>query len=362
MSSGSSEVDVIRTRIPAYDDDNSVLYAYEPNTSYINNEKPVSGVAHSERHQKTVLDILSHCQVIYEAIQNLDKKFDVIHGKVTRLQRFRMKSLWQHRKLLGYAYKNYSYLLSKKIKFLKMKKKDPPAVFSYPESYSPTMPVDSQIVNDSQSNTMGTPFQSDESLDQDLDSPHQDHLILSQSPTIPLLTSHSYRPYFTPDESVPGTSAGPCFESPGSRSIISLYSPTIQAADVPAPALTQAEPVLAHNSETVSCSALADPHAASSLCVPTNIATNSSEVNDLQRFPEDPATWTVDEVIKFLKHTDHQTLAPVTDLFREHDIDGKALLLLNSDMMIKYMGLKLGTAVKLTHYIEKLKDEKYFDN
>lgn len=44
------------------------------------------------------------------------------------------------------------------------------------------------------------------------------------------------------------------------------------------------------------------------------------------------------------------------------DIDGKALLLLKSDMMIKYMGLKLGTAVKLCHYIDKLKEEKFFNN
>lgn len=40
-------------------------------------------------------------------------------------------------------------------------------------------------------------------------------------------------------------------------------------------------------------------------------------------------------------------------LFQE--IDGKALLLLRSDMMMKYMGLKLGPALKLTFHIDKLK-------
>lgn len=79
-------------------------------------------------------------------------------------------------------------------------------------------------------------------------------------------------------------------------------------------------------------------------------------------FPDDPSTWSVDEVIEFLKHRDPQTLNPIADLFRQHDIDGKALLLLKSDMMIKYMGLKLGTAVKLCHYIDKLKEEKFFNN
>jgi len=81
-----------------------------------------------------------------------------------------------------------------------------------------------------------------------------------------------------------------------------------------------------------------------------------------QSFSDDPSTWSVDEVIQFLKHTDPQTLTPIADLFRQHDIDGKALLLLKSDMMMKYMGLKLGTAVKLCHYIDRLKEEKFFNN
>lgn len=37
------------------------------------------------------------------------------------------------------------------------------------------------------------------------------------------------------------------------------------------------------------------------------------------------------------------------------EIDGKALLLLRSDMMMKYMGLKLGPALKLTFHIDRLK-------
>lgn len=41
--------------------------------------------------------------------------------------------------------------------------------------------------------------------------------------------------------------------------------------------------------------------------------------------------------------------------FHLQEIDGKALLLLRSDMMMKYMGLKLGPALKLTFHIDKLK-------
>ena len=46
--------------------------------------------------------------------------------------------------------------------------------------------------------------------------------------------------------------------------------------------------------------------------------------------------------------------------FTFQEIDGKALLLLTSDMMMRYMGLKLGPALKLCHVIEKLKHRKWF--
>ena len=40
------------------------------------------------------------------------------------------------------------------------------------------------------------------------------------------------------------------------------------------------------------------------------------------------------------------------------EIDGKALMLLRSDMVMKYMGLKLGPALKLCHHIERLRGGK----
>ncbi|XP_064134126.1 sex comb on midleg-like protein 2 isoform X4 [Loxodonta africana] len=78
-----------------------------------------------------------------------------------------------------------------------------------------------------------------------------------------------------------------------------------------------------------------------------------------QSYFKDPSSWSVEEVIQFMRQTDPQTSAPLADLFRQHEIDGKALLLLKSDVIMKYMGLKLGPALKLCHYIEKLKGGKY---
>lgn len=72
----------------------------------------------------------------------------------------------------------------------------------------------------------------------------------------------------------------------------------------------------------------------------------------------DPAAWSIDEVMKYIGEAE-SALLPFIDLFRKHEIDGKALLLLTSDMMMKYMGMKLGPALKLCHIIEKLKSSRH---
>ncbi|XP_057218672.1 sex comb on midleg-like protein 2 isoform X2 [Triplophysa rosa] len=71
-----------------------------------------------------------------------------------------------------------------------------------------------------------------------------------------------------------------------------------------------------------------------------------------------PSSWSIEEVMQFVRDADPQALGPHAELFRKHEIDGKALMLLRSDMIMKYMGLKLGPALKLCHHIEKLKQTK----
>ncbi|KAL2098866.1 hypothetical protein ACEWY4_005346 [Coilia grayii] len=74
---------------------------------------------------------------------------------------------------------------------------------------------------------------------------------------------------------------------------------------------------------------------------------------------KDPSTWSVDDVIWFIKDADAQALGPHIDVFRKHEIDGNALLLLKSDMIMKYLGLKLGPALKLCYHIDKLKQSRF---
>ncbi|XP_077151733.1 polycomb protein SCMH1 isoform X2 [Ranitomeya variabilis] len=72
----------------------------------------------------------------------------------------------------------------------------------------------------------------------------------------------------------------------------------------------------------------------------------------------DPSLWNMEDVMQFVREADPQ-LGSHAELFRKHEIDGKALLLLRSDVMMKYMGLKLGPALKLSHHIDKLKQGKF---
>jgi len=46
------------------------------------------------------------------------------------------------------------------------------------------------------------------------------------------------------------------------------------------------------------------------------------------------------------------------NVFYFQEIDGRAFLLLNSDMMMKYLGLKLGPVLKLCNIVEKLKHKR----
>ncbi|XP_054413918.1 sex comb on midleg-like protein 4 isoform X3 [Pongo abelii] len=86
----------------------------------------------------------------------------------------------------------------------------------------------------------------------------------------------------------------------------------------------------------------------------------SQDAQDVRRpRSRNPSAWTVEDVVWFVKDADPQALGPHVELFRKHEIDGNALLLLKSDMVMKYLGLKLGPALKLCYHIDKLKQAKF---
>ncbi|XP_028295664.1 sex comb on midleg-like protein 4 [Gouania willdenowi] len=73
---------------------------------------------------------------------------------------------------------------------------------------------------------------------------------------------------------------------------------------------------------------------------------------------KDPSRWGVEDVIVFITDADPQALGPLADAFRKHEIDGGALLLLKSETMMKYLGMKLGPALKLCYHIDRLRQKQ----
>ncbi|KAI4482592.1 PREDICTED: polycomb protein Scm [Polistes canadensis] len=87
-------------------------------------------------------------------------------------------------------------------------------------------------------------------------------------------------------------------------------------------------------------------------------STTQSENAANRTLSTEPAEWTIEDVIHYIALTD-PALGQYADLFRKHEIDGKALLLLNSDMMMKYMGLKLGPALKICNLVNRIRGRRH---
>ncbi|NXY16696.1 BEND2 protein, partial [Atrichornis clamosus] len=80
----------MRTRGEEYEDSDSVIYEYEPDYEC---ESIVSEASYTGYQQNTLMEVLSYCQAMYDAIQKLDKKFDLLHRKVSEMQHARVKPL-----------------------------------------------------------------------------------------------------------------------------------------------------------------------------------------------------------------------------------------------------------------------------
>jgi hypothetical protein len=69
--------------------------------------------------------------------------------------------------------------------------------------------------------------------------------------------------------------------------------------------------------------------------------------------------WSVDQVVNFISELSDNYFASYSEIFKHHEIDGKALLLLTTDILTKYMGFKLGPALKLNNYLDKIRQNRF---
>ncbi|CAF3710875.1 unnamed protein product [Rotaria socialis] len=82
-----------------------------------------------------------------------------------------------------------------------------------------------------------------------------------------------------------------------------------------------------------------------------NLNSKSNQNNHKSR---DYETFTPGEVATFVRSID-PSFDSLASRFLQEEIDGKALLLLTTDTLMRHMGLKLGPSLKIVHHIEQLK-------
>ncbi|XP_055982355.1 sex comb on midleg-like protein 1 [Sorex fumeus] len=371
MSSNSSEINVLRTRVADYrEDDGTAPYAYEPKPCQFINLEGVLPETSCRERPYTVGDVLTHCQMIHDSIQTLDKLFNVIRGKVLKLHRLHVKSMWRNHKAVCFSYRSFRYLFSRRLRYQGARKKHGRGGFPARAGGRRSLLVRGQR---SEGNKEASPVETSAPTQGSLmeaqqEKPRgpQDPLMLAPCAALSLPTCFISQKRLEgegPSSKPSFLSAQPCgSRHPSARVPAAFPEKVLRLEEQPLRShpelmLTASPALLALKSRT-QCTT------GSSLC--TLLSEAGSSAGDHDGFAKlscsDPATWSVDDVTLFLKQSFAENLGPLADLFREHDIDGEALLLLTIDIMMKYMDLKLETALKVYGHIERLKEKKYLNN
>uniref|UniRef100_A0A8C3M223 Uncharacterized protein n=1 Tax=Geospiza parvula TaxID=87175 RepID=A0A8C3M223_GEOPR len=121
LSPAVVEHNVMRTREEEYEDSDSVIYEYEPDYEC---ESILSEASYTGYQQNPLMEVLSYCQAMYDAIQKLDKKFDLLHRKVSEMQHTCIKPFLIKPKPVGFTYRSSSHLPSGKIRVPKHMERD----------------------------------------------------------------------------------------------------------------------------------------------------------------------------------------------------------------------------------------------
>ncbi|NXO81793.1 BEND2 protein, partial [Sitta europaea] len=96
-----------------YEDSDSVVYEYEPDYEC---ESILSETSYTGYQQNPLMEVLSYCQAMYDAIQKLDKKFDLLHRKVSEMQHARIKPLLFKTVIVRVALQNGRVQVNSKVK------------------------------------------------------------------------------------------------------------------------------------------------------------------------------------------------------------------------------------------------------
>uniref|UniRef100_A0A8C8SPB5 BEN domain-containing protein n=1 Tax=Pelusios castaneus TaxID=367368 RepID=A0A8C8SPB5_9SAUR len=156
-------------------------------------------------------------QAMYDAIQKLDKKFDLLHRKVSEMQHTRMKPLLLKPRPVGFTYRSSSHLPHGKIRVQKPMERESSLHLPPPGQggHSPSMRVRLQKSH-LQANSPTKPVQ--QTLQLESQQP-----VLRQSPPLPTIVStHSLQPPYTVANTIPDL-------SPQSNLVTTVVESTVNA-------------------------------------------------------------------------------------------------------------------------------------
>ncbi|XP_049690100.1 BEN domain-containing protein 2 isoform X3 [Accipiter gentilis] len=262
---------VMRTRERAYEDSDSVIYEYEPDYEC---GSIVSEASYIGDQQKTLMEVLSYCQAMYDTIQKLDKKFDLLHRKVSEMQHSRVKPLLLKPKPVGFTYRSSSHLPQGKTRVQKSMERESGLHLSSPGQgrHSPVIRVALQNGHVQVNSTIKHVQQSLQ-----LESQQPVH---RQSPPVPTIVStHSLHSSYAAAKRMPDFSPRSNLVASVMESTVNIASSPVALSSIPAPSETS----LGNNTVVVNYR-----NASGSVNISEELPSSSVSINPSVEFVGDP--------------------------------------------------------------------------
>ncbi|KAJ7396557.1 hypothetical protein BTVI_144592 [Pitangus sulphuratus] len=196
------EQNAMRTREEEYEDSDSVIYEYEPDYE---------------------------C-AMYDAIQKLDKKFDMLHRKVSEMQHSRVKPLLLKPKPVGFTYRSSSHLPQGKIRVQKSMERDLSLHLSSP-GQGRRSPIVRVPLQNGHAQVNSTVKHAQQSFQFESQQP-----VGRQSPPLPTIVStHSLHSSYTATNEMPDLSPQSNLAPSIVESTVNVASSPVASSTVPAP-------------------------------------------------------------------------------------------------------------------------------
>ncbi|XP_015741515.1 BEN domain-containing protein 2 isoform X2 [Coturnix japonica] len=220
---------VVRTSEGEYEDSESVIYEYEPDYECASVVSEASCIGDQ---QKTLAEVLSYCQAMYDSIQKLDKKLDLLHRKVSEMQHTCARPLLLKPKPVGFIYRSSSHLPQGRVRVQKSMERDSRLHLSS-SGRGRHNPVIRAALHNSHVQVNSTTNSVQRTMKLESQQP-----VLRQSPPLPTIVStHSLHSQFTAAESIPDLLPQPDLSATLESTVNTASSPASSSV-MPAPSET----------------------------------------------------------------------------------------------------------------------------